>query len=361
MSKKVLAVISIIAVVLVLISGVNLSKPLIKTASDFYESIEVPYPMVNTPVLYNNKIIMAAAKPDATDIICRYIVEYDIETGESEVLFESTQTGGHIQQMQINESWVLWNDVNIYGGAPCYFYVMNLESGEIKLAGNTEHDAIPSLMDDCVYWMDRTKTENNISSGHIYRYNCLTEKTDTIADVTDVNALTVSLSSKEGKVVWNDIEGEINSIYIFDSATEETSKIDTPYKYIISPSYHDGNVVFVETENIKDSSVPRNFQLYNIKKETYTNLNLNNRYRINILEEYAVISASHHTWIYRYDNGKLEPIKALIDKAEDFTVSTDNIVINVVPNYNMNTGVLSPVTELHILRLNELKNYRIDG
>ncbi|MFQ7799550.1 MAG: hypothetical protein ACLRHW_08245 [Coprobacillus cateniformis] len=79
--------------------------------------IQTPYIDIWSPKVIEPMIYMGASdRSKNSDIIdTRLLVEYNIETKKTEILYESEYDSANIQGIEVNDNWLVWQDMEISG------------------------------------------------------------------------------------------------------------------------------------------------------------------------------------------------------------------------------------------------------
>lgn len=149
------------------------------------KEIQTTYRDVLSPVYIQNKINMAASNRDKdSDIIDnRLLVAYDIETNESQVLFESHYESADIQSIDGNSNWLIFKDIDSIGVQED-FYFMDMKTKSIKELDLNQQESpsfsIPVLFENNIFWINEESVNNDINIT-VKKYDCISDKVDIIS------------------------------------------------------------------------------------------------------------------------------------------------------------------------------------
>lgn len=323
----------------------------------YYETIKVPFKNVLSPIKHDDKLIMAVATEDRTETDCCYLVSYDIKSSEYETIFESKHEYANIQHVQCNESWLVWNDVELYGSASV-IYFMNLATKNITKVNEFNPEApsctIPKLMGDCIYWIEEEGVAEEKIYGSVYSYNCKTGKKEKIDKLNDIYLYNLSIAAGDGKVVWSEKIGSIWGVYIYDVNLGSIKRIDTGEDCCYSVSCSNGYVLFAETKDFYRGDASAKTRLINLSNDEISDANTM-AIMPTIFDNYAFAFTATSVCFYKRDGNSFVYLDSIRDSAVSATLSENNIVITQVQNAGMGTpeGRVNE-TELHIFDFNNL-------
>lgn len=321
----------------------------------YYQTVKYPSKRIISPILHDGKLIMAVTTEERTETDCRYLVSYDLEKGTTDTLFESTHDLANIQQIQANDNWLVWNDLELYA-SESNIYAMSFETGIITKVNSFAPEApsytMPKLMGDCVYWVEEEGLKDEKIYGTVYSYNCKTGKKEAISEMNDIYLYNLSLSADDGKVVWNEQRNGNWYIFVYDTETQKIKSFKTGEKCCYRVDYHDGYVLFVETEDFYRGDASETAKTLEIStgeiKEAKVMTN-----SPEMFGDYAVASSGSAVWFYRRSGSFFEMMGNLYDKCSFYTISEDEIVITVMKNVGEDSELVNE-TELHIFDMKEI-------
>lgn len=323
----------------------------------YIESLTVPYKAVLSPVLIDNILYMAVAKSDRIETDTNRLIAYDMKTGKEEILFTSKHDLANIQCIQSDGKWLVWADMQLYGGA-ADIYAMNLETKEISCVSKFSPEApsfiTPAYMDGTVYWIEeenlKCEGDNAVIGGSVYVYDCATKKKIKIADIQDIYLNNLRIAANDGKVVWFDS----GAYYIYDVKTKKIDTIKSRQKDAMGIKYSDGYIISCETDDFKAQAVKK-LVFINVKTQEYTDTAYGFQ---SFYVSKKFLAGSSGSLIYFFDkNGsELSEIKELTySNAIDMTVSENGVFITVDENEGAKDKPpkLKNEVKLHIYRLGE--------
>src|SRR5690606_34371188 len=166
----------------------------------FYEETVyyIPFQKYNDPVVDGNNLFVHVNSP--LDILnINKFIQYNLQTGEYEVLYESEYSNANMQATNVNENWITWLDFGRIGKAK--ILVIDRSTNEIKTIAeiNNEDEVLspPTLEDDYVAWI---YTNNATEQVEVKLYNLATEETEVIANVPFQPELYYSAFMIDGKI-----------------------------------------------------------------------------------------------------------------------------------------------------------------
>lgn len=324
-----------------------------------YKAVTVPFKAVLFPVFRNDKLIMAVSTEDRTETDARYLISFDIETGEYEQIFESTHELANIHHIQCNDDWLVWNDVELYGSASNIYYMSFSDKKAVRInafGSDAPSYTVPRLMGDNIYWVEEERISDEKISGTIYSYNCKNDKKEIVSELEDAYLSNLALNVNDGKVVWNERQGEGQwQFTVYDAETRKTEKYTVEGNYCLAPKYQDGWILYIETEDYYHGGASRIPKILNTATgETYKAQIFSGG--PTMFGDYAVANSGSNIWFYKHSGKDFEVIEELTDNAIDFFVGYNNIVITMVQNKGITQQNTKRVTEteLHIFDFNEI-------
>lgn len=328
----------------------------------YVQTVTVPYRQVLDPVLIGNTLYMAVAKPDRSETDTNRLVAYDIETGKERLLFTSTQEEAMMQFLQTDGKWLIWMDLALQGGE-CNIYMMDMETQKITRVNHFSSTApsytTPILMNGKIYWMEEenvTGEGDNLSIyGHIYYYDCQTQKKSEIAEMHNIWINNLNLSAKDGKVVWFERLDDLSAYYIYDVETGKMDTIPAKQRDAMNIQYVDGYIFASETENFKEQT-PKQMVCINTRTKEYTEL-MPGFHRFDLSENYLVGSSGSVVWFYSRTGNTLEILPEIAcSDFSDYNITPNDEILIVENNEGINetpfTGLKDEIT-VRIYKLSE--------
>lgn len=208
----------------------------------FYEETVyyIPFQKYNDPVVDGNNLFVHVNSP--LDILnINKFIQYNLQTGEYEVLYESEYSNANMQATNVNENWITWLDFGRIGKAK--ILVIDRSTNEIKTIAeiNNEDEVLspPTLEDDYVAWI---YTNNATEQVEVKLYNLATEETEVIANVPFQPELYYSAFMIDGKIVWNSHENGKGYYYLYDIEGKTIEKYEEPIPYPLMVKYSNDKI-----------------------------------------------------------------------------------------------------------------------
>ena len=291
--------------------------------------IQTPYIDIWSPKVIEPMIYMGASdRSKNSDIIdTRLLVEYNIETKKTEILYESEYDSANIQGIEVNDNWLVWQDMEI-SGTQDNIYVMNRKTRETKKVNSIKTSApsftIPALIDDSVYWIEEEELIDNTIKGSIKRYDCINGKVDVISQLNSIGVHNIHLERNANKLLWSDEKDNKSYYYIYDTTNGKKDIIQASSNAVMHPIVVGDYIISMEAKN---HSEIHDLYIYNIKtKESRKNNQyINGYYRFNNM---IVCNDGLITSLFSIDEDlSITPRKVFSNQADNYEVTNGEYII----------------------------------
>ncbi|QPQ31869.1 hypothetical protein [Lysinibacillus sp. JNUCC 51] len=220
-------------------NGVQSNRSLIKPQSsnyyqiidkDFNKTVEVPFTSINSYRGNADYIYMSVDQKSPS--LDNKIVQYNRKTQKCTTIFNSKFKLPSVQGVELNDTWLLWVDTDEHGG---YLnpYFMNLKTQEIQpLTKENEENVIndfPILIGDFAAWIKMNRKDEK---AEVMLKNLKTDKTISIFNLNSFTFRNMSLSAKDGKILFTDEKNHFGYIYLYDVKTKEIKEFKSSYEFI---------------------------------------------------------------------------------------------------------------------------------
>lgn len=199
----------------------------------------LPFINYNDPVLDGTDLFVHVHSERDNFININQLIQYDLETGEFNVLYESAYAEANMHGTVLNEDWITWKDLGRVGKSK--ILVMNRKSDEIKtiVEINDENEAIspPALENNYLAWIHLNNATKQVN---VHLHNLLTGETEIIADIAFQPEFYYSVFMRDGKLVWNSHENGKGYYYLYDIDSKTTEKFEEPLPHPLLVKYSNG-------------------------------------------------------------------------------------------------------------------------
>ena len=222
-----------------LYNGVQSNRSLIKPQStnyyqiidkDFNKTVDVPFTSINSYRGNADYIYMSVDQKSPS--LDNKIVQYNRKTQKCTTIFNSKFKLPSVQGIELNENWLLWVDTDENGG---YLnpYFMNLKTQEIQpLTKENEENVIndfPILIGDYATWIKKDRKSEN---AEVMLKNLKTDETISIIKSNSITFRNMSLSAKDGKILFTDEKDHFGYLYLYDVKSKEIKEFKSSYEFI---------------------------------------------------------------------------------------------------------------------------------
>ena len=291
--------------------------------------IQTPYIDIWSPKVIEPMIYMGASdRSKNSDIIdTRLLVEYNIETKKTEVLYESEYDSANIQGIEVNDNWLVWQDMEI-SGTQDNIYVMNRKTRETKKVNSIKTSApsftIPVLVDNSVYWIEEEELIDNTIKGSIKRYDCNNGKVDVISQLNNIGLHNINLEKNANKLLWSDEKDNKSYYYLYDTTNGKKDIIPAASNAVMHPILVGDYIISMEAKN---HSEIHDLYIYNIetKESKKYNQYINGYYRFN---DMIVCNDGLITSLFSIDEDlSITPRKVFSNHANNYEVTNGKYII----------------------------------
>ena len=191
---------------------------------------DIPFVGYNDPVLVDNHMYICVNDSLA---VTNKVIDYDINTKEYSIIFESQFTEANLQCTMANDKWVMWLDADMIF-SHTIIYVLNRETNEItKLADynlSTQLTA-PYLFGDYVACVIVQENDSLESQQEIILWNLETMESSAIADITELSFYNNFVFINSDQVLWTDSVDGVGYFKLYDIKTGLVKEIEAPHAY----------------------------------------------------------------------------------------------------------------------------------
>jgi hypothetical protein len=231
---------------------------------------DIPFVDYNDPVLVDNHMYICVNDSYG---LTNKVIDYDIDTQEYSIIFESQFTEANLQRTMANEKWVMWIDADLIFSRSI-IYVFNRETNEIvKLADYNPSVQLtaPYLSGDyvaCIVVQDYANLEKR---QEIMLWNLDTMESYKVAEITELSFYNNFVFINSNQVLWTDSADGVGYYKIYDIETGLTKEIVSPYVY---PGYAMLVGKKIYSINFQDYRYwgSQDFGYYDIATNTYNSL-----------------------------------------------------------------------------------------
>ncbi|MFE3575147.1 hypothetical protein [Lysinibacillus sp. NPDC059133] len=220
-------------------NGVLSNRSLIKPQSsnyyqiidkDFNKTVDVPFTDITSYKGNADYIYMSVDQESPS--LDNKIVQYNRKTQKCTTIFNSKFKLPSVQGIELNDNWLLWVDTDENGG---YLnpYFMNLKTQEIQpLTKENEENVInyfPILIGDYATWI---KKDRKSEKAEVMLKNLKTDETISIINSNSFTFRNMSLSAKDGKILFTDEKDHFGYLYLYDVKSKEIKEFKSSYEFI---------------------------------------------------------------------------------------------------------------------------------
>lgn len=220
-------------------NGVLANRSLIKPQSsnyyqiidkDFNKTVDVPFTDIHS-YRGNADYIYMSVDQESTSLNNK-IVQYNRKTQKCTTIFTSKFKLPSVQGVELNDNWLLWVDTDENGW---YLnpYFMNLKTQEIQpLTKENEENVIndfPILIEDYAAWI---KMDRKSEKAEVMLKNLKTDETISIINSNSFTFRNMSLSAKDGKILFTDEKDHFGYLYLYDVKSKEIKEFKSSYEFI---------------------------------------------------------------------------------------------------------------------------------
>ncbi|WP_162485083.1 hypothetical protein [Carboxydothermus hydrogenoformans] len=280
--------------------------------ADAIISLKPPFGRIGDVVLVGNDLYMCVS--DNTEF-AKNIIKYNLQTKQTEKIFTSEFDDPSVQNLMINDNWLIWTD-STADGLLHRIYVKDLKTGKIKLIAKLAFKGLtpisPFLYKDFIAWVEPTRYDGKYFNGKVVLYNLNNHKTKVVGTIRQLELYNNFVYINDNKILWTDSYDGKGYYKFYDLKTNKIKTYESKYLY---PGYAEfaGNKIYsLNFNNIRDWTSHK-FEEYDIKNNTYTNITGHiTRFRIG--KKYILVMDSQSD-LELYSMDKLEwiPLEIRVD------------------------------------------------
>ncbi|MGE7695045.1 hypothetical protein ACQKNC_13180 [Lysinibacillus sp. NPDC094177] len=197
---------------------------------DFNKTIDVPFTNIHS--YRGNADFIYMSVDQESPSLDNKIVEYNRKTQKYKTIFNSKIKLPSVQGIELNDTWLLWVDTDEQGG---YLnpYFMNLKTQEIQpLTKENEENVtndFPILIGDYAAWI---KMDRKGEKAEVMLKNLKTSETISIFNLNSFTFRNMSLSAKDGKILFTDEKDHFGYLYLYDVKSKEIKEFKSSFEFI---------------------------------------------------------------------------------------------------------------------------------
>jgi len=249
----------------------------------YMSKIEVPFPNAFSPFIYGDSLYFSAAKMGAADLLQNMLIRYDMNTKESEIIFDLSNKRCIIQSISANENWLVWS-VSEEFGSYCDAYIKNLKTGKINKIYSRTYEAaawiVPCLMGDCVYWIEEQEYSDGRISGAVIKYDCLTNTRTELQKLHEIGLYSLNLHANDGMLIWTDVLSDGAYYFLHNIKSGETISFKAKRRIAGYVQYANGLIFSTEFDDFEIG--PAYSCVIDVKTKEY--LEPNNLFRLSSIK-----------------------------------------------------------------------------
>lgn len=250
-----------------------------------FKELKTEFDSVIFPVVYDGSLFMSVSTFDDEEKDNRLLVEYDLKSNQYKTIFESEYSEAFVQGIQVNENWVVWQDLEAWG-CKDNIWILNRKTNKKKkinsISTNAPSYTVPCLIDDYIAWIEEEKIVDDKIKGSVRLYNCNSGKYEKIANLEELGAYNIILTNQGSKLLWTDTIDGKSYYFVYDIYNKKMIKKKVDLKYAMHPKFVGENIFSVEL----DSEIEKRFISClkdNKKMEIDMPLKFYNEYRNNLI------------------------------------------------------------------------------
>ncbi|NYE58611.1 hypothetical protein [Carboxydothermus ferrireducens] len=232
-------------------------------------TLKPPFGRIGDVVLMGNDLYMCVS--DNTEF-AKNIIKYNLQTKQTEKIFISEFDDPSVQNLMINDKWLIWTD-STADGVLHRIYVKDLKTGKIKLIAKLAFKGLtpisPFLYEDFIAWVEPTRYDGKYFNGKVVLYNLNNHKTKVVGTIRQLELYNNFIYINDNKILWTDSYDGKGYYKFYDLKTNKIKTYESKYLY---PGYAEfaGNKIYsLNFNNIRDWTSHK-FEEYDIKNNTYT-------------------------------------------------------------------------------------------
>ncbi|WP_172373261.1 hypothetical protein [Sporosarcina jiandibaonis] len=242
-----------IALMVILLAGcVNkeVETEKIKEAEEMKETvIEIPFANYNHPVIQGDEMFVPINRNTSDSFDVDTLIQYNIDNGDREVLYESEYDESSMQATQVNEDWLIWVDSSSDG---YYEKILSMErsSGKIQTLAETNPKYLtilsPELYHEYVAW---TQLVDDGITVEVKLHNLITNETISVAKMNDYSLYNAFVHIEDNKLLWTDTEDGQGYYILYDIESKSTENYKAPKTFPGYATYSNGKIFSINFDD----------------------------------------------------------------------------------------------------------------
>ena len=189
---------------------------------------DIPFITYRDPVLVGNSMYVCVSESYGP---INKIIDYDINTKEYSIVFESQLLDPILTHTMANDKWVIWLEHNSIG-LQNTIYLLNRETnGIVKLLESNIGIISPRLSGDYLISVVPRHKDLLGSERDIILWNLVTMERYAIADFAELSFYNTYVFINNDQVLWTDSVDGVGFYKIYDIKTGQIKEIEAPYVY----------------------------------------------------------------------------------------------------------------------------------
>ncbi|MCR4431227.1 MAG: hypothetical protein NUV45_09450 [Tepidanaerobacteraceae bacterium] len=234
------------------------------------KKITFPFRHFITPQLEGDKIY-ACISDDKKHGSLNKLIEYDIKTGDYKVLFETEFSPSALQNLMMNEKWMIWLDATMDLGQ-IKVYRKRRQDNDIKVIyqmnSNFENLDTPYLYKDYVCW---ATYDGEKKVARLKLYNLETDAMEDIYEFKFPSYYNAYPEMNDGKLVFTDHVDDKGIYLVLDLESRKLDTYESKFNYPAFASFSRNKIFSDNMDNYRIWG-NTNFGVYDINTGEYTQI-----------------------------------------------------------------------------------------
>lgn len=296
---------------------------------------------VLSPIVYNETLYWGE---DYSPYNSSKLMSLDLNNDEITVVYESSYIDATIDDISINDSWLIWTD-NSFNGLSTKIISMDLSNGVVKPIVEISDEALilvsPVLVENYVVWIDPLP-----SKPQLVEMDLTTSEISVVYEFNEFSFYNTFIDEDSNRILLTDSTDEGGLYLIYDCDTKEVVKYEAPFKF---PGYAKLQGTKIYSINFDDYRywTAQKFGYYDLKNEVYTDLSTTFDSYINSFDliDNCLVAIDGNGMVYTLND---QDERVIVKKIPDLKLSFVN-------GYSESMlGVIENQSDIEIIRLSNL-------
>lgn len=190
--------------------------------------VEFPFKKFSSAQIYGD-YIYASVEYDKKSYYDK-LIKYDMKTKKHEVIFQSEFENPVIQNIMVNDKWVVWLDSDMSWGS-IRIYCMDKKTNEKRLVRKLDSDVgnmdTPILYKNYISWIGF----DNEDVPHVYIYDIENDEIIELYTLQNISFYNCGVHMNNDKLVWIDNINEKGYYFVYDLNNKKIKKYDSEHLY----------------------------------------------------------------------------------------------------------------------------------